>query len=72
MDGPDRAFQTCLQFSQTDGPWLLLGVVGSLTTVLVILFRTRPGTDGLKVELEPGSRPKYFSIINGQDSDLMS
>ena len=38
------------QFPQTDGPWLLLGVVGSLTTVLVLLFGTRPGTGGVKLE----------------------
>ena len=61
-----------MQFPQTDGPWLLLGVDGSLTIVLVLLGGTRPGTGGVKVEYEPGFEPRYFSIIDGQASDLMS
>ena len=50
----------------------LLGVDGALTILFFLLGGIFPGTDGLKVEYEPGSMPKYFSIIAGQDSDWIS
>ena len=39
----------------------MLGVDGALTILFFLLGGIFPGTDGWKVEYEPGSTPKYFA-----------
>ena len=69
--GPRQS--THRQFPQIVGPLSLLGVDGSVTTmVLDLLGGISPGATGLKVGYEPGSSPRYFSIIDGQASDCTS